>query len=753
MTIPCRFLLVALVLLPCAGAQPSGTNSGAVPQSDQTATSSQPPAIAFSAPEGLLHIDIVVANPAGSPVTGLPAADFSLLDNGQPAKIVSFHAYSVAFPPHPPVDITLLLDTFQVPRELETIEHEQLEDFLRQNGGQLPQPISLLILNDSGLWQAGPPSLDGNILADAIAHNRVTRWGRGAWVSGTNQSSIAANRGTIDAFSTAQPPPLDALQALGAFAAAERREPGRKLLLWFGPGWGVASGNSPNVPTDSQQQKQTLFDHIAWFSTLLRLARVSLCSVSPMYAHRAPSGQVESPPPPPDFASLALHPAASPLDATTLALNRQVLAIESGGSAPNPASGDPVSQLNDCVRAPSAFYTLTFNPAPAEHVDEVHDLKVNLRAPELTARTTTGYYDQPYYTDVTNPAIRPVTVDQLDQLLRNEQSTPDADLAHQLSTVELTERADTAQIASWTAQLRGKKSREALVALADASAFLDLPPAEILPDPLPDRNAQLQMISLADAYLNQTIPHLPNFFAQRTSVEYDETPQFDHGDGHFTAAEPLHLVDTSKTTVLYRNGAEVESKQSRREKSSHWQFVYGTFGPVLRAVKGVLADPAALTWSRWETDAAGGRRAVFRYVVPASASEFRTGGCCLPDGEGNGGFTTMPGYHGEIAIDPASGAILRVETQADLEGFVPIDRSEVMVSYGPVTIGEKTYICPLRSVSIWRARSVTAHWEWNQGFRDWGPWATKLIEFRFDDYHIFRANVRILPAVNPEPDQ
>jgi VWFA-related protein len=418
-------------------------------------------------------------------VTGLPAADFSLLDNGQPAKIVSFHAYSVAFPPHPPVDITLLLDTFQVPRELETIEHEQLEDFLRQNGGQLPQPISLLILNDSGLWQAGPPSLDGNILADAIAHNRVTRWGRGAWVSGTNQSSIAANRGTIDAFSTAQPPPIAALQALGAFAAAERREPGRKLLLWFGPGWAVASGKNPNVTTDSQQQKQTLFDHIAWFSTLLRLARVSLCSVSPVDPRPATSGQVEIPPP--DFASLALHPATSPLDATILALNRQVLAIESGGSAPDPAAGDTVRQLNDCVRAPSAFYTLTFNPAPAQHVDEYHDLKVNLRAPGLTARTTTGYYDQPYYTDAPNPAIRPVTVDQLDQLLRNEQSTPDADLAHQLSTVELTERADTAQIASWTAQLRGKKSREALVALADASAFLDPPPADNsprCPDPI-----------------------------------------------------------------------------------------------------------------------------------------------------------------------------------------------------------------------------------------------------------------------------
>ncbi|MGB9030039.1 MAG: hypothetical protein WCC27_07970, partial [Acidobacteriaceae bacterium] len=417
-----------------------------------------------------------------------------------------------------------------------------------------------------------------------------------------------------------------------------------------------------------------------------------------------------------------------------------------GGSAPDPASGDTIRLLNDCLRAPSAFYTLTFNPAPAQHVDEVHDLKVNLRAPELTVRTNTGYYDQPYYTDAPYPEIRPMTVAQLGELLRNQQAMPDADLARQLSTVELTERAGTAQIASWTAQLRGKKSRDALVAIADASAFLDLPPAEKLPDPPPDRTAQLQMISLADAYLNQTIPHLPNFFAQRTSVEYDETPQFDHGDGHFTNAEPLHLVDTSKTTVLYRNGAEVESKPSRREKSSHWQVVYGTFGPMLTAVKGVLADPAALTWSRWEKDPAGGRQAVFRYVVPASASQFRTGGCCLPDGEGSSGFTTMPGYHGEIAIDPATGAILRVETEANLAGFAPLDRSAVMVSYGPVTIGQKTYICPLRSVSIWRARSVTAHWEWGQGFRDWGPWATKLIEFRFDDYHIFRANIRILPA-------
>jgi len=747
MTTPCRFVLFALVLLPCAGAQLSATNPGAVPQADQA--SPQLPATAFTAPEGLLRLDVVVANPAGSPVAGLSAADFTLLDNGQSAKIVSFHAYSVAFPPNPPVAITLLLDTFQVPKELQGLEHNLLDTFLSQNGGQLAQPLSVLILNDSGLWQAGPPSIDGNTLVDAIAHNRVTRWGRGAWAAGINRSPILANTGTIDAFSTAQPPPIAALQALGAFAAAERRQPGRKLLVWVGPGLGIASGKNPNVTTDSKQQKQTLFDHIVWFSTVLRLARVSLCSVSPNRLLMAQSGTL----PLQTFPWSDLHPATSPLDATTLALNRQTLAIESGGSAPNPTSGDTVRLLNDCVRAPSAFYTLTFDPAPAQNVDEYHDLKVNLRAPDLKARTTTGYYDQPYYTDVPDPAIRQMTVAQLDQLLRTSQNASDGDLAVQLSGVELTERVNATQIDSWTAQLRGNKSREALVALADASAFLDLPPAEMLPDPPPDQSVQRQIISLATDYLNQTIPHLPNFFAQRASVEYDETPAFDHGDGHFTFAEPLHVVETSKTTVLYRNGAEVEAKPSRREKASPSQAVYGTFGPVLSAVKGALANSDSLTWSRWEKDAGAGRRAVFRYGVPASASQFRTGGCCLPDGDATGGFTTVPGYHGEIAIDPTTRAILRVEALADLEGFVPVDRSEVMVSYGPVTIGEKTYICPLRSVSIWRSRSVTSRSEWNQGFRDWGPFATKLIEFRFDDYHIFRANVRMLPDVTPAPDQ
>ena len=82
-------------------------------------------------------------------------------------------------------------------------------------------------------------------------------------------------------------------------------------------------------------------------------------------------------------------------------------------------------------------------------------------------------------------------------------------------------------------------------------------------------------------------------------------------------------------------------------------------------------------------------------------------GCCLPGGDGTNGFEVLSGYHGEIAIDPSSGAILRLEVEADVGAFAPVARSGIMVAYVPVEIGGKTFICPVRSVSIMRMRSVT----------------------------------------------
>jgi VWFA-related protein len=85
---------------------------------------------------------------------------------------------------------------------------------------------------------------------------------------------------------------------------------------------------------------------------------------------------------------------ASPLRADTGDLALKVLALQSGGRILGP-DNDLAGQIGMCVAEANAFYTISFNPPGAEHANEYHDLKVQLSQPGLTARTNTGYYNQP----------------------------------------------------------------------------------------------------------------------------------------------------------------------------------------------------------------------------------------------------------------------------------------------------------------------------------------------------------------------
>jgi hypothetical protein len=196
------------------------------------------------------------------------------------------------------------------------------------------------------------------------------------------------------------------------------------------------------------------------------------------------------------------------------------------------------------------------------------------------------------------------------------------------------------------------------------------------------------------------------------------------------------------------NGKEVVDSggaKGKRDKAENGYLVtYGVFGPLLGAVTDAIAS--GLAWSHWEVGA-GGRHAVFRYKIPAERSRYQVGACCLPDGDGNISFEETVGYHGEVAIDPTSGAILRLELVADLKSTTPLVRSDIMIEYGPVEIGGKTYICPVRSVSISRGRSVTLLTEWDESFRTYGPYATMLNDVTFERYHMFRAKSRMLTEV------
>ena len=79
----------------------------------------------------------------------------------------------------------------------------------------------------------------------------------------------------------------------------------------------------------------------------------------------------------------------------------------------------------------------------------------------------------------------------------------------------------------------------------------------------------------------------------------------------------------------------------------------------------------------------------------------------------------------------------------------PTIRSDIMIEYGLVEIGGNNYICPVRSVSISRARSVTVLTEWDESFRTYGPFATMLNDVVFEQYHMFRAKSRMLIDTPP----
>ena len=712
-----------------AGDAPSGGDSIQQPAE----TLNQLPTGTFDASQGILKLDVAVTDNAGKPVTGLTPKDFTLLDNGQPRKIVTFHAFDgIKVKPDPPAEVILVIDTVNLqPKQVDRAQEEILK-FLHQNGGRLAQPVSIYLVSRWRLMVTPQPSTDGNLLAEQITHANELRA-----ISPPEQGLIVDSA----VFPKAEIPrnPIS-LAALGAMVLEARQRPGRKLMIWVGFGWPARQGGVSD------------FDYITEFSTRLREARVELSSINinlwpdpALWFYPDTHFHYQ------DY--LAGVKSAKPINPKSLAL--QVVGTQSGGRVVSTA-GDLAGQIEKLIAEESAFYAISFDPPRAEEVDEYHDLKVELGNPNLVARTNTVYYDEPTFYDQPQRTIRKVTVEALEQLLRAPHEESDSATAEELSGLELTERMSDTELSEWKARMPGTKSKAALVALADASTFLD-PPAGNVPDlAAPDLAAQRKMMAKTLDYLAKTIPRLPNIFATKSTVRYREAGHKDYAVWKVpTGDRTLHSEAVSNATVLYRNGFDLVDAEVVRGKKSKRFFEHsldtkGTFGPILSTVI-VDASRGDLRWSRWE-DAGGLRAAVFKYAVPKAKSHYDLTYCCLTEGDGTKVLKLMPGYHGELTIDPENGSILRLTVEADLEPRLPLERSDIMVQYGPETIAGNTYICPVRSVSLWRGRRDVRVNEWGKSAKVYGPFETMLDDVSFGGYHMFLGEARVLAGYEPETE-
>jgi hypothetical protein len=117
-------------------------------------------------------------------------------------------------------------------------------------------------------------------------------------------------------------------------------------------------------------------------------------------------------------------------------------------------------------------------------------------------------------------------------------------------------------------------------------------------------------------------------------------------------------------------------------------------------------------------------------------------------------LSRISAYHGEIAVDPDDGTIVRLTLLADLdqadmstllqesEEGTPLSMADIMVEYGPVEIGGKTYFCPTRSVAVSRARTLLVSKRGQAATL--GPEKIFVNDVSYAHYHVFRSASRIL---------
>lgn len=312
-----------------------------------------------------IRLNVVVTDASGKPVSGLEQKDFKLLDNGQPDKIAAFVAFDGQ--PHQPVEpqqVILLIDSVNVGVQYVTYARQEISNFLKRNGGHSPVPVSIVWLTDDGIGPQLGPTADGNALAAQLdasqTHLRQIGRAAGFW-------------GAVERVGFS-------LQKLEDLLQQAAKIPGRKLLIWIGPGWPLF--DSPAVQISSKEQ-QKIFGDIVRLTEELRVAQVTLYSVSEgMPDTRTFLYQ--------DF----LKGVRSVRKADLPNLSAKVLAVQSGGRVLGP-DNDLTGQIERCVTDAGPFYALVFDRPKADHEDEYHELKVQIDKPGLAARTNTGYYDQP----------------------------------------------------------------------------------------------------------------------------------------------------------------------------------------------------------------------------------------------------------------------------------------------------------------------------------------------------------------------
>ncbi len=315
---------------------------------------------------GQMTLDVTVTDSSGQPASGLSESDVSVLDNHQLGKIISFRAVDGAATGDA-VQVILLVDEVNNSFQSVAAERDQMTKYLSRSGGHLPVPISIALFSDSGV-KIDQPTQDGSVLIAELEKMPIPIH--------TINSAMGGN-GTVERYQLS-------LATLSHMLTYTGQKPGRKLLLWLGPGWPMLAG-AHYGSTDGDRHRN--WDSIVTFSKDLRQSRTTLYSVDSLSSE---SGLPHS-----IYYQNFLKPVTSAKDTESGNLALPVLALQSGGRVLN-GTNDLAGEIASCVAEAGVYYRIGVQVSPSETVNDYHSLEVKVAKAGLTARTSAGYYNQPY---------------------------------------------------------------------------------------------------------------------------------------------------------------------------------------------------------------------------------------------------------------------------------------------------------------------------------------------------------------------
>lgn len=328
-------------------------------------------------------------------------------------------------------------------------------------------------------------------------------------------------------------------------------------------------------------------------------------------------------------------------------------------------------------------------------------------------------------TAVPSWAATKMTIAQLEEKLMDlqKQGKSDDDVATQLKLVDLTEEMTHSEEQKLSHFMPGDLSTAQLFILQGRSAFLPPPAADIPTAPAPDDATQKAILSKASDYASKVYAQLPAFQATKTTARFQDDLTNSSSAPGLVVPGPntfVSMAEASTEQVEFANGVEKPGSKEKVSWGQNGKISAPAPPPTLTTLVGESSSGKE-AWERWQM--VGGKQvAVFTFQVEKKKSHYEVNYCCFPKTDTASGvatqgtFAPVPGeiqsvtsyrpfrkgvgYHGEIFIDPESGAILRIILQAELKPADYVHQESVRIDYGAATVNGTEYMLPLASFTL-----------------------------------------------------